>query len=85
MCSSDLSDLGRSYLLGSVAAVVVGGTRITGGVTSVLGTALGALVMTLAQSDLILMKVSIGAQYAVQGLIVLGTVSVVAYRLRHSR
>lgn len=79
------TDLGRSYLLGSVAAVVVGGTRITGGVTSVFGTILGALVLTLAQSDLILMHVSIGAQYAVQGLIVLGTVSAVAYRHRDSR
>ena len=79
------ADLGRSYLLGSVAAVVVGGTRISGGVTSVIGTALGALVLTLAQSDLILMKVSIGAQYAVQGLIVLGTVSLVAYRSKDAR
>jgi ribose transport system permease protein len=68
------SDLGRAYLLGSVAAVAVGGTRITGGVTSVIGTALGALVLTLAMTDLILMKFSIGAQYLVQGLIVIGTV-----------
>ena len=68
------SDLGRAYLLGSVAAVVVGGTRITGGVTSVMGTALGALVLTLAMTDLILMKFSIGVQYVVQGLIVIATV-----------
>jgi ribose transport system permease protein len=68
------ADLGRAYLLGSVAAVVVGGTRITGGVTSVIGTALGALVLTLAMTDLILMKFSIGAQYLMQGLIVIGTV-----------
>lgn len=74
------ADLGRSYLLGSVAAVVVGGTRITGGVTSVLGTAIGALVLILAQSDLILLKFSIGAQYVIQGLIVLGTVCLVAVR-----
>jgi ribose transport system permease protein len=74
------ADLGRTYLLGSVAAVVVGGTRITGGVTSVLGTALGALVLTLAQSDLILLQLSIGAQYVIQGLIVLGTVCLVAAR-----
>lgn len=74
------ADLGRTYLLGSVAAVVVGGTRITGGVTSVLGTAIGALVLTLAQSDLILLQLSIGAQYVIQGLIVLGTVCLVAAR-----
>lgn len=79
------ADLGRAYLLGSVAAVVVGGTRISGGMTSVFGTALGALVLTLAQSDLILLQFSIGAQYVVQGLIVLGTVSIVASRQSNRR
>lgn len=74
------ADLGRTYLLGSVAAVVVGGTRITGGVTSVVGTALGALVLTLAQTDLILLHVSIGAQYVIQGLIVIGTVCLATIR-----
>ncbi len=76
------ADLGRSFLLGSVASVVVGGTRITGGVTSVVGTAIGALVLTLAQSDLILLQFSIGAQYVVQGLIVLLTVCLVGLRTR---
>jgi ribose transport system permease protein len=79
------ADLGRSFLLGSVASVVVGGTRITGGVTSVLGTAVGALVLTIAQSDLILMQFSVGAQYVIQGLIVLITVSLVALRSRNTR
>ncbi len=74
------ADLGRNYLLGSVAAVVVGGTRITGGVTSVFGTALGALVLTLTQSDLILLRLSSGVQNVVMGLIVLTTVSLVAMR-----
>ncbi len=76
------ADLGRSYLLGSVAAVVIGGTRTTGGVTSVIGTAMGALVLTLAQSDLILLQFSIGAQYIIQGSIVLATVCFMAVRSR---
>ncbi len=76
------ADLGRSYLLGSVAAVVIGGTRTTGGVTSVIGTAIGALVLTLAQSDLILLQFSIGAQYIIQGSIVLATVCLMAVRSR---
>lgn len=79
------ADLGRTYLLGSVAAVVVGGTRISGGVTSVIGTALGALVLVLTQSDLVLMKFSIGAQYVIQGLIVLVTVCLVAIRPKTGR
>lgn len=74
------ADLGRQYLLGSVAAVVVGGTSIAGGVTSVAGTALGALVLTLALTDLVLLRFSIGAQYLVQGLIVIATVSLATMR-----
>lgn len=79
------ADLGRIYLLGSVAAVVVGGTRISGGITSVIGTALGALVLVLTQSDLVLLKFSVGAQYVIQGLIVLITVSLVAIRSQTGR
>jgi ribose transport system permease protein len=74
------ADLGRQYLLGSVAAVVVGGTSIAGGITSVVGTALGALVLTLALTDLALLRFSIGAQYVIQGLIVITTVSFVTLR-----
>ena len=79
------ADLGRTYLLGSVAAVVLGGTRISGGVTSVIGTALGALVLVLTQSDLVLLKFSVGAQYVIQGLIVLVTVCLVATRPSNRR
>ena len=47
--------------------------------------ALGALVLVLTQSDLVLMKFSIGAQYVIQGLIVLVTVCLVAIRPKPGR
>jgi ribose transport system permease protein len=44
--STDL-ELGNSFLLTSVGAVVLGGNRIAGGMASVVGTFLGALLLTL--------------------------------------
>jgi ribose transport system permease protein len=77
------ADLGTTYLLGSVAAVVVGGTSISGGRTSVLGTLLGAFVLTFVLTDLIVWQISPGLQNVIQGLIVIATVSVT--RLIESR
>jgi ribose transport system permease protein len=74
--SGPSADLGTTYLLGSVAAVVVGGTSISGGRTSVLGTALGALVLTFLVTDLTIWQVSPGLQDVVEGLIVVATVSI---------
>jgi ribose transport system permease protein len=69
------ADLGTTYLLGSVAAVVVGGTSISGGRTSVLGTVFGALVLTFVLTDLTVWHVTPGWQNVVQGLIVVATIS----------
>ena len=44
--SADL-ELGNPYLLTSVGAVVLGGNRIAGGTATVVGTILGALLLTL--------------------------------------
>jgi ribose transport system permease protein len=78
------ANMGDVYLLGSVGAVVVGGTPVSGGRTSVSGTLAGALVMTLLVSMLELTKASPGAQDLAQGLVVIGVVSIagIATRLR---
>lgn len=73
------ADLGTTYLLGSVAAVVVGGTSISGGRTSVFGTLLGAFVLTFVLTDLIVWQISPGLQNVVQGLIVVATVSITRF------
>lgn len=57
-----------------IAAVVVGGTRITGGHGSVIGTILGVLLIALVQNNLVMVGVPTHFQTFVVGLIiVLGT------------
>lgn len=78
------AEMGDVYLLGSVGAVVVGGTPVSGGRTSVAGTLAGALVMTVLVSMLELTKASAGAQNLAEGLVVIAVVVTagVAARLR---
>lgn len=58
-----------------IAAVVIGGTRITGGHGSVLGTILGVTLIALVQNNLIMLGISSHFQTFIVGLIiVIGTV-----------
>ncbi|HEY0910826.1 MAG TPA: ABC transporter permease, partial [Bradyrhizobium sp.] len=43
---SAYADVGQPYLFQSIAAVVIGGTALTGGQGGLLGTLAGALVLT---------------------------------------
>lgn len=70
--------IGNQFMLTSVAAVVVGGTALTGGVGSVLGTVGGALFITELSSFTNIAQVSTGAQFAIQGAII--AASVLVYR-----
>lgn len=54
-----------------VAAAVVGGVAISGGVGTVWGAALGALLLTSIGSALAVLKVDSLAQYAINGLLLL--------------
>lgn len=62
--------IGEPYMLKSIAAVVVGGTTLTGGVGSVVATAGGAWFITQLTSITNVLKVSQGIQYLVQGFII---------------
>ncbi|MEF9941216.1 MAG: ABC transporter permease [Lachnospiraceae bacterium] len=67
-----------SVLMGSemmvIAAVVIGGTRITGGHGTVVGTILGVILIALVQNNLIMLGVPTHFQTFVVGLIiVIGT------------
>jgi len=63
--------MGNPYLVGSLAAVVVGGTSVQGGSTGVVATVLGALVMTLVVTVLEISHASIGVQDMVEGAIII--------------
>ena len=65
---------GIGYELDAIAAVVIGGTSLNGGVGGVGGTILGALLMGVINNGLDLLNVSSYYQQIVKGLIIVGAV-----------
>lgn len=63
--------LASAFLLPSVAAAVIGGTSIFGGVGGYTGTILGALILSVLNSMLTFLNVGQDIQMVVYGLIVL--------------
>jgi ribose transport system permease protein len=66
---------GELDLLTVIAAVIVGGTRLNGGVGTVLGALIGSLMMGMLNNGLILIGLDVSQQMIVRGLIILGTVA----------
>lgn len=64
--------LAESYLLPSVAAAVIGGTSIFGGVGSYAGTIFGALILSVLDRMLTFLNTGQATQQVVYGLIILG-------------
>jgi ribose transport system permease protein len=62
---------GTGYELDSIAAVVIGGTSLSGGRGSVLGTVLGAVIIGVLNNGLVLLNVSPFWQQVVKGLVIL--------------
>lgn len=62
---------GASYELDSIAAVVIGGTSLSGGVGSVTGTVIGATIIGVLNNGLVLLNVSPFWQQVVKGLVIL--------------
>jgi ribose transport system permease protein len=57
-----------------IAAVVVGGTSLSGGSGKILGTLIGAFIIAVVQNGMNLTGVSTYRQYVVQGVIILAAV-----------
>ena len=70
--------IGDQFLFLSVAAVVVGGTALTGGIGSVWATVGGAVFITELNSFTNIVRVNTGTQMVLQGAII--AASVVLYR-----
>ncbi len=68
--TSALPQAGLSYELDAIAAVVIGGTSLTGGVGSVVGTLFGALIIAVINNGLDLMGVSSYYQQVIKGAII---------------
>lgn len=67
---------GLGYELDSIAAVVIGGTSLSGGRGSVLGTVLGCLIIGVLNNGLFLLNVSPFWQQVVKGLVILAAVAI---------
>ncbi len=62
---------GDGYELDAIAAVVLGGTSLTGGVGSVVGTIIGSLIIGVLSNALNLMNVSSYYQLLAKGIVIL--------------
>lgn len=71
---------GDALLMGSIAAVVIGGVSLFGGVGRVSGTVIGALIIAVLSTGLVMLAVEPFWQY-----IVIGTVVILAVLIDQSR
>lgn len=69
--SSGQPTAGQGYELDAIAAVAIGGTSMTGGVGSLLGTIMGFIIIGIVGNALTLLNVSSFYQQIVKGVIIL--------------
>jgi ribose transport system permease protein len=65
------SQVGASYELDAIAAVVIGGTSMNGGKGTIIGTVLGAIMLGMINNMLVLGGVSSFLQQAARGLVII--------------
>ncbi len=66
--------LGQGYELDAIAAVVIGGTSLAGGTGTVLGTIIGAFIMSVLTNGLRIMSVAQEWQTVITGIIIIAAV-----------
>jgi ribose transport system permease protein len=65
---------GQGFELNAIAAVVVGGTSFTGGIGTMRGTLLGAIIIGILDKGLNQAGIHFSLQYIVKGLVILAAV-----------
>jgi len=76
---SALSNAGMGMELQVIAAVIIGGTSLFGGSGSILGTAIGAMIMSVIANGMVFLKVSVYLQAVVIGAIIILAVGIDQY------
>lgn len=77
--------LGQGYELDAIAAVILGGTSFTGGIGTIVGTLLGALIIAVLNNGLTLLNMSFFWQLVVKGLVIIVAVMIDRLRRRSRR
>jgi ribose transport system permease protein len=70
---------GQGYELDAIASTVIGGTSVSGGEGSVVGTLIGVLLLNIISNMFNLLGVQVYIQYVIKGLIILTVVGFDSY------
>jgi ribose transport system permease protein len=76
--------IGATWLLPSFAAPILGGAALSGGAGSVLGTLVGALLMTVIQNAIVMTGMSVYWENVVIGLVLIAAIVMDRLRSRES-
>jgi ribose transport system permease protein len=76
---------GQGFELNAIAAVVVGGTSFTGGIGTMPGTLIGAVIIGILDKGLNQAGVHFSLQYIIKGLVILGAVWLDVRRQKQNR
>jgi ribose transport system permease protein len=79
--NSGSSDHGNLYELQAIAAVIIGGTALSGGRGTIVGTVLGVLVFTQITNLFIVNNLAIEYQLIAQGVIIVAAVLIQQFRV----
>lgn len=76
---SALSNSGTGWELNVIASVIIGGTSMFGGAGSILGSVIGAVLMTTVTNAMAMLKISVYLQKVVIGAVILIAVGIDQY------
>ena len=77
--------LGQGYELDAIAAVILGGTSMTGGMGGIFGTLLGALIIAVLNNGLTIMNISFFWQLVIRGIVIIIAVIIDTLRVNSSK
>lgn len=76
---------GQGYELDAIAAVIIGGASFSGGSGTIIGTAIGVLLIAVLRNGLVLLNVPTEWQTVAIGLVIIGAVSIDVLRQKANR
>ncbi|MDF2995009.1 MAG: transporter [Xanthobacteraceae bacterium] len=79
------SGMGYMYELDAIAAAVIGGTSLAGGVGRIMGTVIGVVILGVMSSGFTFLRVDAYYQEIVKGMIIVAAVTIDVYRNRGKR